>query len=194
MLAALVGALVERVGMLAAFPEPGEFADAAIERVKPIAAILLDAETGDAESDLFLARAKRRHFPILMFGPKSAIEQRRAWLRDNDVLGYALPSEIEILQAALERIARGEAPKAPAPRKKRPSVELMENGTLLYCDELGTRWSVYDRRGQDRRIQRRFVSDAGDVRSCDIPDTEAASNTPDELSKQIARASRVTES
>ena len=103
MLAALVGAMVERAGMHAAFSAPGEFADAALERVKPVAAILLDAKTDEAESELFFARAARRKIPILVFGPEEIMNGKPAWLRRH-ALAFGIPRDLDAVQAELVRL------------------------------------------------------------------------------------------
>ena len=194
LLAALVGALVERVGMQAAFPEPGEIADSALDRVRPIAAIMLDSTTDEAGSELFLVRASKKKVPILMFGPTNSISRRADFLSKNGLRGFTLPEQIDAILQQLEAIAgAGPAHRAPATvasGRRRPRADVGPNGAIVFFDESGQRWAVYDRRGSaDRRgLRREFVSDTGIVRLCDVLDSEAGANSADVLAAQLSRA------
>src|SRR5437016_14553168 len=68
LLGALVGSLVEATRLHATFPRENERPEDALARVRPLAAILVDAITSESESDLFLARDRRRQSLVLMFG------------------------------------------------------------------------------------------------------------------------------
>jgi hypothetical protein len=190
LLAALLGALVERVGMRAAFPEPGEIADSALDRVRPIAAILLDSKTGEAQSELFLARASKKKTPVIMFGPKVSAK-RAEELAKNSIRSFALPEQIDAIQKQLEEIAGiGAAHRVQAASgRRRPHADVGPNGALVFFDESGQRWAVYDRRGKDRRnAQREFVSEAGVSRLCDVLDSEVGATSVDILAAQLSRA------
>ena len=191
MLAALVGALVERTGMQAAFPEPGEIADTALARVRPIAAILVDAMTSEAESELFLARANRKRIPILMFGPARTMSTRTVWLEQNAIRGYTLPDEVERLRLALAEIAGVKRAPRIGSDRRRPYTEKAADGALLLVDDTGQTWTVYDRRsgtGDRRRTRREFVNEAGDMRSCEVLAAELGSNSVETLLAQLLRA------
>jgi hypothetical protein len=189
MLAALVGALVELTQLRAAFLEPDERPEDALARVKPLVAILVDAQTDDAASDLFLARARRRGIRVLMFGPVAAVARREAWARRTGVPVFRLPEGVAALQAALDVLLREKGLFRRGERRTRAqrdpaSVATVDDGT-------GTRWTVYDRRSADRRrsvIDRRFVSDRGEVRQCDVALDEADALSVATLTEQLARA------
>jgi hypothetical protein len=194
-LAALIGALVERVGMQAAFPDPDEIADAALERVRPIAAILLGARTSEADSELFLARASKKKVPVIMFGTEDAMARRSDWLARNALRGYVLPGQFDAICEHLEDIASIKRDGRGAPGggggRRRPRADVGPNGALLFYDETGQRWHVYDRRkgeGERRRASREFVSEAGVVRACDVLDSELGQNSADVLAVQLSRA------
>jgi hypothetical protein len=63
---------------------------------------------------------------------------------------------------------------------------------LVFEDAAGTRWAVYDRRTTDRRaaavVERKFISESGDVRHCFIATGDAAQVTVEALSGQLERA------
>ena len=196
LLGALVGSLVEATRLQAAFPRENERPEDALARVRPLAAILVDAITSESESDLFLARARRRRILVLMFGSADSVGQRAAWATARHVPMFAIPADVHALQAALERVL---SPGKPSPRgteRRTAHTERAPNGTLIFDDGKGTRWSVYDRRAADRRqdvIDRSFVSDRGEVRHCDVPLADAESISVAELSRQLARATTVAE-
>ena len=187
--AALIGSLVETVRLRAAFVAPGERPEDALMRVRPLAVILLDAESDQLQSDVFVARARRGGVQLLMFGSARDVDQRMAWADERGIPTFALPDEVEALQAALEAMAR------PAPRNhrrgERRQASLAVDEALVFEDSGGTRWSVYDRRTTDRRaamVERKFISESGDIRHCFIASGDAAQVTVEALSGQLERA------
>ena len=81
------------------------------------------------------------------------------------------------------------------PRDAPPRVEVAGPGELVFHDATGRRWSVYDRRGEDRRrlvvddlVERVFVSETGEVRTSALAESEAAARSAADLSAQLARA------
>lgn len=112
-LGALVGSLVEATRLQAAFPRESERLEDALARVRPLAAILVDAITSEAESDLFLARARRRRIQVLMFGSADSVGQRAAWATTRNVPMFVMPADVPALQAALEGVL---SPSEPSPR------------------------------------------------------------------------------
>ncbi len=191
LLAALIGAMVESSRLRAAFPRANESAQAALGRVRPLAAIVLEAANDEASSDLFLARARSAKTPVLLFGSATTIAAKRLWALERLIPVFALPGDIEALQAALERLAPA---KTSSPRKtQRRSESRAQRGParLSFTDGAGTHWTVYDRRVADRRVEmvdRRFVSDAGEVVRCTVSVKDAESDSIAELSEQLARA------
>lgn len=107
LLAALVGSVVELSSLRATFPRAGERAEDALGRMKPLLAILIDAVAGEAESDIFLARARKRGVEVLLFGSASRIVMRRGWAEAHGVPIYALPDQVSDLEEALQRLVNG---------------------------------------------------------------------------------------
>jgi hypothetical protein len=192
LLAALVGALVEATSLQAAFLRDDEPPEEALNRVRPIAAILLDAATEAAASDLFFARARRRHTPVLLFGSVSAVQGRRAWAKEHKVPAFALPTELDDLQAALEGLLEPAQARARATQRRAQGGDGSRGaGNLVFSDPSGMRWTVYDRRMGDRRagdVDRRFVSARGQVRHCMITAEDALLETATALNRQLARS------
>jgi DNA-binding NtrC family response regulator len=194
LLAALVGGFVEMTRLQAAFVQRDERAEDALERIRPLAAILVDALINEAESDLFLARARRRRIPVLMFGSAHSIGQRDSWASARKVPTFSLPGDLDVLQAELERLLQPR-PLTQGASERRARTERRDDGTLILEDVEGTRWSVYDRRATDRRsnvVDRQFVSESGEVRQCDVPIEDAESLSAAALTRQLARSTLVS--
>ena len=75
--------------------------------MKPLLAILIEAIAGEAESDIFLARARKRGVEVLLFGGSSSLATRRHWAEAHGVPMYALPDQVSDLEKALQRLANG---------------------------------------------------------------------------------------
>ena len=193
LLAALVGVLVETARFQAAFPSAGERAEDALKRVRPLAAILMDTNVEEAASDIFLARARQRQVPVLLFGSERSVEMLPGRLQNHEVPTFALPRETEEFRAAIEGLAHRAAMRRGDRRKDlTPHVERNQSGELVLDDGNGGRWTVYDRRTGDRRaprVEREFVNQAGEVRRCTLSLVEAKSLAPDDLSRQLSAAS-----
>src|SRR5687768_3575987 len=85
MAGALIGGLVESAFLQAAFAEPGETADQALSRVKPLLAVLVESASEDAGSDLFVARARSREVKVALFCRASERERHAAWAKARNV-------------------------------------------------------------------------------------------------------------
>lgn len=194
LLAALLGALVEIARLEAAFAQPGESTDEALKRVKPIAAILLDGQHAEAENDLLIARARKRDIALMMFGTSGIVQLRRAWAERQRVAMFELPGQLGALGEELHRLRDLDGTQRLATR--RAHTERDQDGTLIFDDGKGTRWSVYDRRANDRRgstVDRRFVNERGGVLHCDVSEEEAGSLSVATLAGQLARATALAE-
>lgn len=193
LLAALVGVLVETARFQAAFPSTGERAEDALKRVRPLAAILMDTKVDEAASDIFLARARRRQVPVLLFGSERNVEAVRARHHGQEVPTFALPRQTDQFRTAIERLAHKPAVRRGDRRKDLPPhIERNQSGDLVLDDGKGGRWTVYDRRTGDRRtprVEREFVNEAGEVRRCTLSVVEATSLAPEDLSRQLSSAS-----
>jgi hypothetical protein len=188
MLAALVGSVVELSRLRAAFPLADERPDEALARVKPLIAIIVDAAADEAESDIFLARARKKGVHLLLFGSAATANARRQWAEARQVRVFALPDDVAKLTEELQRCASG-AGKSNRSFERRGRPHIL--GPLVFSDPSGTRWSVYDRRSADRRqhqVDREFVSETGEVRHCHIDEDEATKTSPEELNVQLERS------
>jgi len=191
--AALVGSLVETVRLRAAFVGAGERPEEALVRVRPLAVILLEAQADQAESDMFVARARRGGAQLLLFGRASEIDARMAWADECGVPAFALPEELDALQAALEGIVRPVERRPRGGERRAAIVTTGQADTLVFEDDAGRRWSVYDRRTTDRRgetVDRKFISESGEIRHCVIGRGDADSVSVASLSRQLERALR----
>lgn len=190
LIAALVGSMVELARFTAAFPAPGESPDQTLVRVRPVAAILLDGRDPAAASDLLVSRAKRLGIRLMVFGAGDVVRARADWAQSHDLPMFMFPDDAGRLEDALEALP-------PAPRRARAPTERRgvasgrrPDGGLFFRDANGMCWSVYDRRGPDRRggIDRRFVSDVGEVRHCHLAEEESGIVTTAALAAQLERA------
>ena len=191
LLAALIGVLVEAARLQAAFPQPGEAVDDALLRVRPLAGVLLDAVADDAGSDVFLARARRVGVPVMLFGPAPGVARHAAWAAERDIPAFVLPRDTGELRAFLERLAQPRDQRGAERRTSIPRVERNGHGELVLDDGNGHHWTVFDRRGGDRRapsVEREFVSEEGEIRRCTLTAREAESTDAAELSRQLASA------
>lgn len=191
LLAALVGSLVETARLEPAFAREGEPPDAAIARVRPVLLLLLDAEDDLAESDLFLARAQRADIPVLLFGSRVAIRAREQWIVERSLAAFELPAEVDRLIVTLNHFRRGEGLRRLGERRQVPIAAYRPDH--VFHDDVGRKWSVYDRRGAERRqgVERHFVSDDGEIRSCVLSGDEALDDSGQALAGQLARATPV---
>lgn len=187
LLAALMGSVVEAARFTAAFPDFDERPERALERVKPVAAILLEASGDRAGSDLFIARARKLGVRVLVFGPRDVMLTQRQWTRQHGLPAFTLPDQLEDLTFVLEHLSLPTM-RGAARRKAKTHIEHATDGSLVFDDASGVRWAAYDRRNTNL-VDRRFVSEAGELRHCDVTSEEATSPTIDMLRAQLARAS-----
>jgi hypothetical protein len=189
MTAALVGWYVELAKLEPAFAAPGEHPVDALARVKPLLVVLIDAESEDAISDLFAARASKRQIGIAMFSGSVDDDAARDWARRHDLPFFKLPVDLEAFGRVLDQAARQSDLRVAD--RRRPVVERAVDGTLMVVDQAGLAWYVYDRRGGDRRADgayRAFVRADGVELRASLSDAEFAAREPDALVEQLARA------
>ena len=213
--AALLGVLTEMADCVPAFPNPGERPEDALARVRPVFVVLLDASLEAARSDLFFARAAKRHIRIAIFGvPGREVPDFEARARERGIPSFALPIDLPRFTEVLAKAGAcnwwlgGGERRRPSPQ---PQLARGSDGTLIYTDRAGRRWYVYDRRGSDRRVadrrapsagdeptdgppQRLFVNERGEAWRYPLAAHEAdesANLSPDDLERQLARAEKV---
>lgn len=204
LLAALVGVLADMLGHTPTFAGEGERPEEALARVRPVFVVLLDASLEAVASDLFFARAAQRRIgvAVLATGGRAALAGRA---RARGVPWFDVPADVNQMERVLEAAAGSEWWRPEPERRRAPSAERRKDGTMLFVDRAGGRWSVYDRRGGERRTpndwpppddtsarfaQRVFVSEHGSTWQCPLRREDTGEPTADALERQLARAVR----
>ena len=192
MTAALVGWYVELAKLEPAFAAPGEHPVDALARVKPLLVVLIDAESEDAISDIFAARALKREIGLAVFSGSSDDQPARDWAERHAIPFFRLPVDLEAFGRVLDQAARSASEeRRNSERKGRRMVDRAVDGTLMLLDDKGRAWYVYDRRAGDRRAQgpyRAFVSPDGTELRTPLSDDEFAVREPNALLEQLSRA------
>lgn len=193
--AALLGLLVELDTYEPAFAQPGESAEEAIRRVRPLLIILLDGSLDAAASDVFYARAKGT--PILLFGTPSTAAEVRALASARGLPWFVMPAD----RSAVTRIVRDAVASADGRMggdRRRPRSLHASDGSIIYRDRDGQEWHVYDRRGRERRSPaeqteeyRAFVNARGEEFRYSLGTYEAGETSALALERQLAQAVRV---
>lgn len=148
---ALVGLLVELAGFAPAFAAPGERADDALLRVKPVLVVLLDDTIVAAGSDLFFARAAQRRVGLAIFPGRGSRQALRDGIGERGIPWFELPVDVAHLTRVINAAAATQWWLRGSERRALPSAERVDGGGLLFVDRAGRRWTVYDRRGSERR-------------------------------------------
>ena len=196
MAGALLGMLVELAQLEPVFAQPDERPEEALNRVLPLLVILADGQVDTFRSDLFLARAQHRGVGVVVFG-HGREHPTAEWAAQRDVPYLELPSDAEAFGRLLDQATRVDRrARLAGDRRIAPHTERAVDGTLIFHDEAGRRWYVYDRRsGQRRRSEpgedasyRVFVSDEGVELRCLMEAHEFREKTPAALEHQLARA------
>lgn len=206
LLAALLGVLADMLGHTPKFADAGERPEDALARVRPVFVVLLDASLDAAASDLFFARAAQRRLgvAVLATGGHAELAGRA---RARGVPWFDVPSDVDQFARVLEAAAGSEWWRPEPDRRRAPTAERRQDGSVLFVDRAGGRWSVYDRRGgerrapsdwpandegrrRDRATQRIFVSEHGRTWQCALRREDTGDPTPDALERQLARAVR----
>src|SRR5215208_954462 len=165
MAAALLGILAELAHRVPAFAHPGERPEDALARVRPLFVVLLDGSLDAARSDLFFARAAKRHVGIAIFGVPGEQADLAARARERGIPWFDMPIDLAGFTGVLETASatdwwRGGGERRRAAQLPRTSRD--SDGTLIYLDRDGRRWYVYDRRSADRRQRDRLAPAAPD--------------------------------
>lgn len=196
MAGALLGMLVELAQLEPVFAQPDERPDDALARVLPLLVILVDAQVDAFRSDLFLARAQHRGVGVIVFGHDRS-DLSADWATERGVPYLVLPTDAEAFGRLLDQAVRTDRRERLAGDRRASShTERAIDGTLVFHDEAGRRWYVYDRRAGQRRqapptqgsSYRVFVNDAGVEYRCRMEAHEFRERTPSALESQLARA------
>jgi hypothetical protein len=191
-IAALVAVLVELVGGDPVFAGAGEQASDALRRLRPIAVILIDAETTLAQSDVFFAHASKAQARVVVFGSENQVGSIAEIASSRRIPWFTLPPGKEDIHAALSSALGWVNPRAEQ-RRREPEAVATPDGTRILSDGSGRRWMILDRRdGRDRRAatavaDRLFVAEDGETRryqGSDVP----LSDEPAQLLAQLELA------
>lgn len=104
MVAALVGMLLDGKRYEAAFPQSGERAEDAMQRLRPPLVVMLDGALDDARSDLFYARAERQRALVVLFGPSTQLPAIQALAIARDIPCFTLPTDRPTLTRVLDTV------------------------------------------------------------------------------------------
>jgi hypothetical protein len=128
---------------------------------------------------------------VFLFGSAKSTKSHEAWAKSHRIPYFALPDELEALEAALKRLLKPRTRGLASRRAANGDDGADSDGRLVFRDGAGTKWTVYDRRSRTRRtgvIERRFVNEQGQERPCVIATSEAKSHSVAQLKSQLARA------
>jgi hypothetical protein len=195
MTAALMGWYVELARLEPAFSLAGESPEDALARVRPVAVVLVDAEVESALSDLFVLRALKRQVGIAVFSGRPT--RGRCPLPGADRHGvpfFRLPVDLERFGRMLDQ-ALFKVPERRVRGRRAPgSTDRALDGTLVYSDDAGRAWYVYDRRAGDRRANgtyRAFVDADGNELRVPLEEDGFTRRTADALAAQLVVAEPV---
>ena len=192
MSAALLGLLLELASYRPVFSADGERPEDAIARVRPLFVVLVDGGLDATRSDIFFARAAQQEIGIAVFtAPGREVAPR---LRERGIVVFELPLESTSVDQVIRMAAASHWWHRGSDRRV-PRTEYADDGGLVFQDRTGQRWSVYDRRGGDRRrglrdaTTREFVSEIGETRQTTLRDGEGNGNdTAFDLEQQFLRS------
>lgn len=196
MLAAFLGMMLELDAFEPVFAEPGEGAEDALARVRPVLVVLLHSELDAASSDLFFARAARTGARIILFGAADGAADVREAARRRRVPFFEMPVERAVLARVVADVARDES-RSRTPTDRRAQAYDDPDGTMCFTDDGGNLWRVYDRRGAERRAHpveaadvryRAFVNERGEERRYAPRPRESLELSIDALIRQLAAA------
>ena len=204
MLAAFLGMLLELDAYEPVFAEPGELAEDALTRVRPVLVILLHNEIDAARSDLFFARASRAGAKVVLFGAVDDIGRPVSELaRERRLPFFLMPVERgelrSVINDVLREIARGTPRFTRAASDRRVAARSYddEDGNFVFSDDSGHLWHVYDRRATERRAHpvdmtdvsyRAFINESGEEKRYRPRNRESIELSIDALSRQLALA------
>jgi hypothetical protein len=129
MTAALVGWYVELSKLEPVFAAPGERPDDAVNRVKPLLVVLVDAEQQEAISDLFAARVARKEIGLALFSGSGEDAVARDWAQRHGVPWFRLPVDLEAFGRVLDQAARSTREERRIGDRRGPAVARAIDGT-----------------------------------------------------------------
>lgn len=197
-LAALVGVLVELTGSQPVFAETNEQPADALQRLRPLAVILVDCELGTAHSDLFFALAARKRVGVAVFGSDAQARRIGEIAAARAIPWFTLPPGPDRIRAAIEAAMTSNTSHQERGAERRhlaDATPVAADGTRILRDTVGRHWMVYDRRGlgerrsaKDAIADRVFIAEDGETRHCMISELEQRDESLTALERQLERA------
>jgi hypothetical protein len=198
MIAALIGMLVETTGRNPVFASAGEAPRDAVNRLRPLAVVLVDASLDEAHSDFFFAVLGRLGIGCAVFDTEHRARSIAEIAAERAIPWFTMPPMANELARAIA-VASGDTATARGPdRRENPDATVASDGTRILRDREGHRWMIYDRRRADDRrgtteselspTTRVFVSDDGHRVECGVNQAEAADMSAITLEVQLHRA------
>ena len=217
MIAALLGMFAELTQHTPAFPRPDERPEDALQRVRPLLVVVLDSALDAARSDLFFARAAKRRVGLVLLGDRDGTRALADMAQPRGIPWLELPADFQAFREALQAGAEARWWRAGGDRRREqrgpraaPRAAHPVDDALVFVDNVGQRWFVYDRRGADRRRAERrrpeaaerndpasaqdvrlFVREDGERRSYELAEGEATDLSPESLARQLSLSIRV---
>ena len=105
LLAALLGAAAETLGLAAAFPAPGESPRQTLSRIRP-RVVLVDCDSDGACAADVLGPATMLCAGLVFFGPAAAVERRRELAARHRAVLLTMPATVEEIGEAVRRAMR----------------------------------------------------------------------------------------
>jgi hypothetical protein len=190
--AALVGLLIELTGREPVFPDANESAADAVERLRPLAVVLVDCAYAAARSDVFFALAAQKRLAVAVFGPDAKARDIGEIAARRSIPWLVLPPAGDDVALAIMSAAEPSRSRRVTERRTGGELTIFADGTPVFSDGDGRRWIVYDRRSaQNRRADetdRTFVALDGERRRLVLDGPDAASPTAALLAEQLRRA------
>lgn len=194
MTGALLGMLVELSQLDPVFAEVNERPEEALTRHVPLLVIVADGDVDSYKSDLFLARAHHRGIGVVVFGVNQRSETQ-SWATQRGLPYLELPTDAEVFGRILDQAIREDRrSRLAGDRRSTAHIERAVDGTLIFQEESGERWYVYDRRSGERRrlpadsSYRAFVNQDGLELRVPLEPHEFTDKSPEALQRQLARA------
>lgn len=202
LVAAMIGMLVELAGWQPRFARPDEQPADALARVRPLAVVLIDVRLDSVHSDLLFALAARQRVGVAVYGPGERRSEVAALARSRGLPWFTATSDVEHLALVLRAAADKEWWRRGSERRQHEPTLREPDGTIVFRDSNGMRWMVTDRRagddrrdgggghgaGDDRLIERLFVSDAGERLRYELAPADIIDISPETLETQLSRA------
>jgi hypothetical protein len=139
-IAALVGILIELTGREPAFPHANESPADALERLRPLAVILVDCAFAAARSDVFFAMAAQKRVGVVVFGPDGHARDIGEIAAHRSIPWLVLPPSADDIATAFAACAMPPRVRRTTERRLNTELTICADGTSVFSDDDGRRW------------------------------------------------------